>query len=166
MKTEILENDGRITELRALMEKAKTKRHPDSSLIAILHKAQELFGYLSRDVMDEISVFMNIPSAHIWGVATFYHYFKLTPPGRHIISVCLGTACYVNGAQDILNAIRDELTIGIGETSKDNMFTLQEARCLGACGLAPVIMIDGKIFGELTPKKVLQIIQDTRKKDQ
>jgi NADH:ubiquinone oxidoreductase subunit E len=157
--------DERIKELRVLMEKAKTKRHPDSSLIAILHKAQELFGYLSRDVLDEVSVFMNIPAAHIWGVATFYYYFKLTPPGKHVISICLGTACYVKGAQDIFDAISDELNIGIGETSKDQMFTLQEARCLGACGLAPVVMIDGKIFGELTPKKMLQLIQDYRKKD-
>lgn len=146
------------------MEEMKTKEHPDSTLISILHKAQSLFGYLSRDVMDEIAITMNIPTAHIWGVATFYHYFNLKPQGIHSISVCLGTACYVKGAEEILDAIKDDLKISIGETTKDNLFTLNETRCLGACGLAPVMMVDDKIYGELTPKRAIEILKSIKGK--
>jgi len=156
-------SDEKISELKSFMREAKTKENPDSQLISILHKAQELFGYLDRSVMDEIAKEMSIPTAHIWGVATFYHYFNLEPRGKHAISVCLGTACYVKGAEEILNTIRQELKIDFGQTSEDKLFTLQEARCLGACGLAPVIMIDDKIYGSLTPKKALEIIKSYRK---
>ena len=156
-------SDEKISELKSFMREAKTKENPDSQLISILHKAQELFGYLDRSVMDEIAKEMSIPTAHIWGVATFYHYFNLEPRGKHAISVCLGTACYVKGAEEILNTIRQELKIDFGQTSEDKLFTLQEARCLGACGLAPVIMIDDRIYGSLTPKKALEIIKSYRK---
>ncbi len=156
-------DDKKMTELQEFMEAARHKDHPDSQLISILHKAQELFGYLDMAVMDRIALEMSIPTAHIWGVATFYHYFNLKPRGKHAISVCLGTACYVKGAEEILNTIKQELKIDFGETSHDKLFTLQEARCLGACGLAPVIMIDDKIYGSLTPKKVLEVINRYRK---
>ncbi len=150
--------------LKEYIEQVKKKDNPESYLIAILHKAQELFGYLDRSVMDEVADSMNIPTAHIWGVATFYHYFNLKPKGKHVISVCLGTACYVKGADDVLNAIKEELKIGVGGTTEDNLFSLAEARCLGACGIAPVVMIDDKIYGELTPKKIKEIIRSYRKK--
>lgn len=156
--------DNRIDELREFMAGIKHKERPDSNLISILHKVQGLFGYLSKEAMDEVALFMNIPTAHIWGVATFYHYFNLKPQGKHTISVCLGTACYIKGAGDILDKIKEELKIDIGQTTEDMLFTLQEARCLGACGLAPVVMIDGKIYGSLTPKKISEIIQSYRKK--
>jgi len=151
--------DKKISDLNNFMQESKAKDHPDSQLIAILHKAQELYGYLDQEVMNQIAKEMNIPAAHIWGVATFYHYFSLKPKGKHSISVCLGTACYVKGAEEILNTIKNELKIDFGQTSEDNLFTLQEARCLGACGLAPVIMIDDKIYGSLSPKKVIEIIR-------
>ncbi len=150
--------------LKEYIEQVKKKDNPESYLIAILHKAQELFGYLDRSVMDEVADSMNIPTAHIWGVATFYHYFNLKPKGKHVISVCLGTACYVKGAEDVLNAIKEELKIGVGGTTEDKLFSLAEARCLGACGIAPVAMIDDKIYGELTPKKIKEIIRSYRKK--
>ncbi|MDD5730049.1 MAG: NADH-quinone oxidoreductase subunit NuoE [Candidatus Omnitrophica bacterium] len=153
-------------ELKEFMQECKHKDHPESHLIAILHKAQEIHGYLDKAVMDEIAQEMNIPTAHIWGVATFYHFFNLKPRGKHPISVCLGTACYVKGAYQLLDAIQEELKIGMGETTQDNLFTLQEARCLGACGLAPVVMIDEKIYGELTPKKIVEILQDIRKAEE
>jgi len=159
----IAADDKKIIELKVFMQESKTKDHPDSQLISILHKAQELYGYLSQEVMNEIAKEMDIPTAHIWGVATFYHYFNLKPKGEHSISVCLGTACYVKGAEEILDTIRGELKIDFGQTSEDNLFTLQEARCLGACGLAPVIMVDDKIYGSLTPKKVLEIIKSYKK---
>jgi NADH:ubiquinone oxidoreductase subunit E len=149
----------------AIMQLYKTQEHHESQLIAILHKAQELYGYLDKEVMNEIAVSMNIPTAHIWGVATFYHFFNLKPKGKHTVAVCLGTACYVKGAQQVLEAIQEELKIELGDTTTDKLFTLQEARCLGACGLAPVVMIDEKIYGELTPKKIVDILQEFRKKD-
>jgi NADH-quinone oxidoreductase subunit E/NADP-reducing hydrogenase subunit HndA len=153
----------KLKELKDFMEEAKKKDHPESLLIAILHRAQELYGYLDRSVMDDIALTMNIPTAHIWGVATFYHYFNLKPKGVHAISLCLGTACYVKGAEAVLEAIKKELKIDIGATTQDNLFTLQETRCLGTCGLAPVMMIDEKIYGGLTPKKAVGIIQDIKK---
>jgi NADH:ubiquinone oxidoreductase subunit E len=149
--------------IRELITEAKTHEHPNSYLIAVLHQTQGLYGYLPTEVMDEIAQEMEIPTAHLWGVATFYHYFHLTPPGRHVISVCLGTACYVKGAAQILQAVKDELKIDVGGVTDDRLFSLQPARCLGACGLAPVVMIDDKIYGELTPKKITQIIHQYRK---
>ncbi len=150
-------------ELKDFISKAQTDAHPDSQLIAVLHKAQEIYGYLSRETMDLVAEQMRLPTAHIWGVATFYHYFKLTPPGRHQISLCLGTACYVKGAAQVLEALKKDLGVDVGQTTPDGLFTLQEARCLGACGLAPVCMIDDKVYGELTPKKITDIIARYRK---
>ncbi len=156
---------SKIEELKNYIEQVKDKKHTESYLIAVLHKTQQLFGFLSRDVMDLISEQMNIPTAHIWGVATFYHYFNLEKPGRHVISVCLGTACYVKGAGAVMDALKDELKIDVGEVTEDGMFGLEGARCLGACGLAPVVMIDEKIYGDLTPEKIVKIIRDIRKQE-
>ncbi len=157
--------DEKMDALQTYMSEVKKKDHPESHLIAILHKAQGLYGFLSKEVMDEVAHVMNIPTAHIWGVATFYHFFKLSPRGKHALSICLGTACYVKGAEEILNAIREELKINFGQTTEDGLFTLEETRCLGACGLAPVMMIDDKIYGELTPKKVVEVLRSYRKKN-
>lgn len=153
----------KMDELKAFIADCSQKEYPDSYLIAVLHKVQGLFGYLPREVMDQVADMMQIPTAHIWGVATFYHYFNLKPIGKHTVSVCLGTACYVKGAAEILEAIKRELGIQVGQTTEDMMFTLQEARCLGACGIAPVIMIDDKIYGELDAKKVVAVINQYRK---
>ncbi|MHC5121474.1 MAG: NADH-quinone oxidoreductase subunit NuoE family protein, partial [Planctomycetota bacterium] len=97
------------------------------------------------------------------GVATFYHYFNLKPVGKNIVSVCMGTACYVKGADKVLEVLKRELDIQVGETTEDKLFTLQEARCLGACGIAPVIMINDKIYGELDSKKTVNLINQYRK---
>ncbi len=152
-----------LNELTAFIAEVMERENPHSQLIAVLHKAQSLYGYLPNAVMDEIAVRMSIPTAHIWGVATFYHYFNLNPPGKHTISVCLGTACYVKGAGQILDRIKDELKIDFGEVTEDGMFSLQPARCLGACGLAPVVMIDDKIHGDLTPDKMMEVLDMYRK---
>ncbi len=155
--------DAKQTELQNYISQFLEKENESSYLIAVLHKAQELYGYLSKETMEFVADRMNIPTSHIWGVATFYHYFNLTPRGKYTISVCMGTACYVKGAAEIMDALKDELEINAGETTQDMMFTLQEARCLGACGLAPVIMVNGKIHGDLTPKKVVDIIKEYKK---
>jgi NADH-quinone oxidoreductase subunit E/NADP-reducing hydrogenase subunit HndA len=157
-----LAQDKMIT-LREFIAEASTQQYSESYLIAVLHKAQQLFGYLPREVMDEVAQALQIPTAHIWGVATFYHYFNLEPIGKHVISVCMGTACYVKGATQVLDVIKKELGVQVGQTTEDRLFTLQEARCLGACGIAPVIMIDDKIFGELDAKKTVEVINQYRK---
>lgn len=153
----------KISELREYIASMPRDEHPDSYLIAVLHKTQQLYGYLPREAMDEVALEMAIPTAHIWGVATFYHYFNLTPPGKHVISVCMGTACYVKGAAEILETIKKDLGIDFGQKTDDGLFSLQPARCLGACGVAPVVMIDDKIHGELTPQKIRNIIRQYRK---
>ena len=152
-----------MDQLSAFMDEMAQNEYADSYLIAVLHKAQELYGYLPEDVMDQVADRMQIPTAHIWGVATFYHYFNLKPVGKHIVSVCMGTACYVKGADKVLEALKKDLGVQVGETTEDKLFTLQEARCLGACGIAPVIMIDDKIYGELDPKKTVDLINQCRK---
>lgn len=153
----------KMNELTAFMEEVSQKEYAESYLIAVLHKVQELFGYLPKDIMDVVAEKMQIPTAHIWGVATFYHYFNLKPIGKHTISVCMGTACYVKGADKVVETLKKELRIGVGETTEDGLFTLQEARCLGACGIAPVIMVDEKIYGELDAKKTIEIVNQYRK---
>ncbi|MFA5553579.1 MAG: NADH-quinone oxidoreductase subunit NuoE [Phycisphaerae bacterium] len=150
-------------ELREFIDTVKQKKYCDSYLIAVLHKAQGLYGYLPKEVMNDIAEQMQIPTAHIWGVATFYHYFNLNPPGKHVISICLGTACYVKGAAAVLEAIKKELKIDMGQVTEDGLFSLQPARCLGACGVAPVVMVDEKIHGELTPQSVIELINQYRK---
>jgi len=157
-----LQNPEKLAELKAFIAEKSSREYPESSLVAVLHKTQGLYGYLDRTIIDLISIEMKIPAAHIWGVATFYHYFNLKPRGQHVISVCLGTACYVKGAEKILDALKAELNITMGDTTPDGFFTLQETRCLGACGLAPVMMIDNKIHGELTVEKVKEIINGIR----
>ncbi len=154
----LTKNEDKLTELKQTIEDVKRKRYSDSYLIAVLHKTQSLYGYLPEEAIDVIAVGMNIPTAHIWGVATFYHYFNLTPQGQHQISVCLGTACYVKGAAQLVETLKQQLKVDMGQTTEDDLFTLQPARCLGACGLAPVVMIDDAIYGELTPKKMSDIL--------
>jgi len=153
----------KMHEIRSFIDGVNQKEYSESYLIAVLHKVQSIYGYLPQDVMDEIAEKMQIPTAHIWGVATFYHYFNLKPVGKHIVSVCMGTACYVKGADKVLDAIKKHLNVRVGETTEDGMFTLQEARCLGACGIAPVIMIDDKIYGELDFRKTIGILNQYRK---
>ncbi len=165
MQNNIIETqDQNIKLLKEYLETFKNKPRAESNLIAILHKVQEIYGYLDRQAIEVVAHTMQIPTSHIWGVATFYHYFKLKKPGKHIISVCLGTACYIKGADEILAKLKEELKIDVGDTTEDGLFSLQEARCLGACSLAPVIMIDDKVYGNLTPQGVVQIIKEYRRK--
>lgn len=152
------------SELISYIDSLEGKPHYESYLIAVLHKAQSLYGYLSVEVMNVVSEKMNIPTAHIWGVATFYHFFNLSEKGKHNVAVCMGTACYVKGAGEILKTLKQTLGVEVGGTTKDMLFTLQEARCVGACGLAPVMMIDDEIYGDLTPEKTVEIIDSYRER--
>ena len=128
--------------------------NPESQLIGVLHKTQAQYGYLAEAHLDAVAQLMQIPAAKVAGVAGFYHYFRLVPRGKFLISVCLGTACYVKGADRVAQKLMDELGITFGETSTDGIFTLQAARCLGTCGLAPVLMVNDEIHAQVTPDKV------------
>lgn len=137
---------------------------PHSQLIAVLHRVQAEYGHLSPARLDAVAQLLRVPAAKVAGVASFYHFFRLQPRGKHIINVCLGTACYVKGADRIAQRVQDELGITWGETSKDGVFTLEGSRCLGTCGLAPVLLIDDEIHGEVTPDQVPAILEKYIKK--
>ncbi len=128
------------------------------NLIMILHAIQNKYGYVPRDVAFELSRMLDVPLARIYEVITFYNYFKLEPPGRHMISVCMGTACYLKGTPQILQELKNVLHIDEGQTTRDNLFHLQVVRCLGCCGLSPVIMIDDKIYGKVKREDVVDIV--------
>ena len=133
-------------------------------LINVLHKAQEIFGYLPLEVQTFVSKRLNVPLSQVYGVVTFYNFFSMTPRGKYTINICLGTACYVKGAAKVMDYFKEELGISEGETTEDGMFTLTSARCFGACGLAPVLMVNEDVFGHVDRKKVLQIVEEYRKK--
>lgn len=146
------------------IEETRKLEHSESQLIAILHKVQAHFGYLAKEQMFAVAQLAGIPYAKVTGVATFYHYFRLTPRGKHIINVCLGTACYVKGADKLSQRLMDELGIQFGETTKDQMFSLESTRCLGTCGLAPVIMVDEEVYGPVSPQEASLILEKYLKK--
>lgn len=143
----------------AFIEECRQNTEPESQLIAVLHKVQAKYGYLGQAQLDSVAQLMQVPSAKVAGVASFYHYFRLQPRGRFMINVCLGTACYVKGADRVAEKLMSELGIRFGETSTDGMFTLEGARCLGTCGLAPVIMVDNEVHAQVTPDQVPLILE-------
>ena len=130
-----------------------------SSLIPLLQKTQENFGYLPKEALEEISRYLRIPLSRVYGVATFYAQFRFEPLGKYVIKICHGTACHVNGAVNISQAITEELGIEEGQTTEDGLVTLERVACLGCCSLAPVIMINDKVFGKLTPEKVRKLMK-------
>ena len=147
-----------------LIDRCARESQPESQLIAVLHRVQAQYGYLNSAHLDAVAQLLQVPAAKVAGVASFYHFFRLQPRGKYIINICLGTACYVKGADRIAQRIISELGITWGETSKDGVFTLEQARCLGTCGLAPVIMIDDEIHGQVTPDQVPAILEKYLKK--
>lgn len=135
-------------------------KHKPGSLIPVLTGCQGVLGYLPVELQDYIGKRMNIPSSDIYGVVTFYSFFSMIPKGRHVIKVCLGTACYVKGMQEILAKIMSGIDIKIGATTKDRRFSLEAVRCLGACGLAPVVVVDNITHGGVTPDSVMKILDN------
>lgn len=136
-----------------------------SNLITILQKAQDIYGYLPKDVMYHIAEKIGVTPAEIVGVATFYSQFRLTPIGKYLIMSCQGTACHVNGSERVSAAISEYLGIGNGETTEDGLFTLENVACLGCCSLAPVIMINGEAYGNLTPDSAVAVLKEIRVKE-
>jgi NADH-quinone oxidoreductase subunit E len=146
-------------ELIAFIDEWKVK---PGSLIMLLHKTQETYGYISRAAAEQLSLLTGIPLARIYGVITFYHFFKTTKPGKHKISVCMGTACYLKGGQDLLEEARNLLGISGGGVSEDGLFSIDQVRCVGCCGLAPVMVIDNDTYGKLTKEMLPGIIAKYR----
>ncbi|KAI4452915.1 nadh-quinone oxidoreductase e subunit [Holotrichia oblita] len=150
-------------EIRALDEFIDSLKGRDGIAIEVLHHAQSLIGYLPEEVQKHIAEKLDIPVAKIYGIASFYSHFSLKPRGKYCINVCMGTACFVKGAEQVLNELIKQLNIKVGETTADGLFTLEHVRCIGACGLAPVMSINGKIFGNVNPKDISKILADCRK---
>ena len=140
-------------------------KHDKSNLIQVLNGVQEYYGYIPKDAMIYISEEMNIPVAEIYGVVTFYSRFSLKPKGKYNICVCQGTACFVKGAERILDKVKQELGIEVGETTEDGKFSLEPTRCLGACGLAPVFTINGEVYGNATVEKVKKVLDELKSKE-
>lgn len=152
--------DERMVKVKDILEEYRSVK---GSLIPILHSVQKIYGYLPEEVLQVVSEDLNIPMTEIYGVASFYHLFSLEPKGEHIIKVCLGTACYVKGGQVILNRLEQELNLKVGKTSLDGKFTLEATRCLGACGLSPVMTVDDKIYARVTLDDVRRILDEYTK---
>lgn len=129
------------------------------ALIEALHMVQDTFGYLDLDVLKHVAISLRVPLSRVYAVATFYHFFSLKPSGRHTCVVCMGTACYISGAADIIKGLQQALDIEPGETTPDDAISLLTARCLGSCGLAPAVVFDGDIQGKQTPATVLEKVE-------
>lgn len=152
-------NCNRFKELGEFISKQENK---ESALIAVLHEAQQMFGYLSKETLEYISRELSIPISKIYGVVTFYSYFTTEPKGKYVISICTGTACFVKGASEILEEFKARLNIKEGETSKDGLYTIDTLRCVGACGLAPVVTVNEKIYGRVKKEEVESILKEHR----
>ena len=137
----------------------------EGSLIAILQKAQEIYGYLPREVIEHIADALNQKPAKVYGVATFYTQFRFEPIGKYLIMLCMGTACHVNGAKTIGEAVCDELGVEDGETTEDGLFTLSNVACLGCCSLSPVMMIGDQTYGTLTKDSTVEILKEIQRKE-
>lgn len=142
-------------ELNAFVDEWKDK---PGNLIMVLHHVQQEFSYISREAADEVSRRLNIPLAKIWGVVTFYHFFKLNKPGKYNIQVCLGTACYLKGGDIIIEELEKQKGLTVGGLTEDGKFSLEAVRCVGCCGLAPVMTIAGEVFGKVTKDQVAGVL--------
>lgn len=151
------QSDERLEGIKKAIDENKSKK---GGLIPVLHIIQDTYGYLPEDVLHLVSDELKVPMTEIYGVATFYSIFSLEPKGEHIIKVCLGTACYVKGSQDIIDKLSELLDVEIGKTTKDGKYTLEATRCLGACGLAPVMTVDDKVYGRLVPNDLVNILKE------
>jgi NADP-reducing hydrogenase subunit HndA len=138
----------------------KEFKNEGSELINVLHKTQHEFGYLPAEIQEVIAHELHLPVAKVYGVVTFYTFFTMLPKGKHPISVCMGTACYVRGAEKVLDELKKNLSIKVGETTPDGKFSLSCLRCVGACGLAPVVMVGEKTYGRVSPDGIKDILKE------
>lgn len=151
-----------VNQIKEICSRYKNETSP---LMLVLSDVQNEYGYIPLEVQEVISEEMNIPVSDIYGVVTFYSFFSLKPKGRYVIGVCIGTACYVKGGQNVLDKFSELLKINIGQTSEDGLFTLDGLRCIGACGIAPAISINGKVYPKVKLSDVSSIISEYRNKE-
>lgn len=147
-------------DLAAIVKKWEDK---DGNLIMVLHEIQHICGYVPREISLELSNLLGVPLARIYEVLTFYNFFRVSKPAKHTIAVCMGTACYLKGAPDIINEIKNIMHVEEGEITKDGLFQFEKVRCLGCCGLAPVLTVDGKVYGKVKKSDVMGIISEYTK---
>ncbi|MDO5553934.1 MAG: NADH-quinone oxidoreductase subunit NuoE [Planctomycetia bacterium] len=166
MQSTIDKTKAMVQHLGAVNEILKENNHDPSRLITILQRVQEVYKYLSKDIISYVATSLDIPVSQVYGVATFYAHFSLEPKGRHILRLCDGTACHVKKSQSLKDRIQEKLGLGDDKrTTDDGMFTLEQVSCLGACGLAPVIVVDEKVHGQATPDKVEELIDTIIKEE-
>lgn len=156
------ENQNKNMELNELLKQFKNDK---SNLIQILNEVQEKYGYISTDAQKEISEYLNISMAEVYGVITFYSRFTLEPKGKYNIAVCLGTACFVKGSEKVLDKVKQVLQIDVGQTTEDGLFSIEATRCVGACGLAPVFTVNNEVYGKATPEMVVKVINEIKEKE-
>lgn len=142
-------------DLVAFIEEWKTR---PGNLIMVLHKVQQHYGYVPREVAFEVARRIDVPLAKIYGVITFYHYFRLKQPGKHQIAVCMGTACYLKGGEDLIQEFENLLGVGLNSITPDGQFSVEAVRCIGCCGLAPVLTVDGEVYGRVTKDELPSIL--------
>lgn len=147
-------------QVQELKDVCKAFNNEASELINVLHKAQGIFGYLPAEVQEIIAHELKISVAKVFGVVSFYSFFTMTPKGKHPIAICLGTACYVRGAEKVMDEFKRQLSIANGETTSDGKFSLSSLRCVGACGLAPVVLVGEKVYGRVSPEDVKKILAE------
>jgi NADH-quinone oxidoreductase subunit E/NADP-reducing hydrogenase subunit HndA len=158
IKVKIKEKD-----LNTIKQICKSFNNEPKELINVLHKTQEHFGYLPAEIQEIVAQELNVPVAKVYGVVTFYSFFTMLPKGKHPISICTGTACYVRGADNVLQEFKRQLGIEVGETTEDGEFSLSCLRCVGACGLAPVVLVGDKTYGRVAPDGVKAILDEYKK---
>lgn len=156
----IILKQEQVDEIKAI---CKAFNNDDGELINVLHKTQSYFGYLPAEVQEVIAHELKMSVAKVFGVVTFYSFFTMTPKGAHPISICMGTACYVRGSEKVLDEFKRQLRISVGETTGDGKFSISSLRCVGACGLAPVVMVGEKVYGRVSPEDVKRIIAEYQK---
>jgi len=147
-------------DVQKIEEICKSFDNKPGNLINVLHKTQEHFGYLPAEIQEVVAKNLNVSVAKVYGVVTFYSFFTMLPKGRFPISICTGTACYVRGAENVLQEFKRQLNLEVGQTAEDGKFSLSCLRCVGACGLAPVVMVGDKTYGRVSPEKVKDILKE------
>jgi len=150
------------SKINFIKDVCKSYGNKPGEVINVLHKVQGEFGYLPAEVQELVAKELGIPVSRVYGIVSFYSFFTMTPKGEHPISVCLGTACYVRGAEKVLDELKRQLGIGVGEVTPDGKFSLNCLRCVGACGLAPVIEVGEKVYGRMTPDRVKDVLAEYR----
>jgi len=160
MSTQMVADIQFSPELESFISEWKEK---PGNLIMILHRVQEEFGYIPRQAAMKVAELIEVPLAKIYGVVTFYHFFKLNKPGKYNIQVCMGTACYLKGGEDLIQELENLLGIGVNQVTDDGEFSIEAVRCVGCCGLAPVLVVGEEVFGKVTKDKLPDIIAQFRK---